>query len=126
MTVDQINVLVEHLIWPVLIIIFILAFKEKLSSLFENISRLKISELEAEFENREKDFADEEVSPLADEIDTLRERIESLESQLLPKQHNISAVDLDKQDDAIRNRILTALEKGAFRWRTIDKLVSIS
>ena len=125
-TFSQINELIGHLIWPILILILFFMFKDKISALFSSLRKLRFSDIEAEFDEREKSFAEQEVSPLNDEIDGLVKRIEKLEAE---SAGNVSAGINHMQqenDDKIKSRIIDALEDGQYRWRSIPKLASLS
>ncbi|MFC2130602.1 hypothetical protein ACFLSQ_04150 [Bacteroidota bacterium] len=124
-TLSLIIELIGHIIWPLLMIVFILIFKEKISSLFKSIKRLKIADVEAEFEKREKSFAEKEVSPLNDEIDGLVEKINILEKEVADLKH-MPVAEESTDNSAIKNRIMDALENGHYRWRSIQKLASLA
>ena len=100
-TFSEINELIGHLIWPILILILIFMFKDKISALFSSLRKLRFSDIEAEFDEREKSFAEQEVSPLNDEIDGLVKRIEkALSLQLLailgPLWSNLPALSMPR------------------------------
>ena len=128
-TFSQINELIGHLIWPLLLLIFAFLFKGKISLLLNNLKKIKFSDIEAEFNEREKKFAEQDISPLNDEIDGLHQRIAKLEKAILSytsktteKLRGGQSID----EASARNRILDALENNQYRWRSIPKLASIS
>ncbi|MFY0627533.1 MAG: hypothetical protein JXR07_14620 [Reichenbachiella sp.] len=117
--------LAGHLVWPLVIILFLIIFRSKINELFGSIKKLRISEVEFELDEREKSFAEHEVTPLNDEIDGLFARIKVLKNDLAElRQEPIDVPILDQ--NAIKNRILDALKNGAFRWRSAQKLASLS
>lgn len=120
-----INQLISHLIWPVFILVVIIVFKGKITSLFDSISKIRIADVEAEFEKREQSFAEKEVSPINDEMDGLFEKVNALEKELATLK-NEPVPDASTDTVAIKNRIMDALEHGAFRWRSIHKLATLS
>lgn len=118
--------LIGHLIWPTIVLVFILIFRGKILNLFDSLKKLKFSDIEAEFEEREKTFAEQEVSPLNDELDGLIKRIEKLEQASQVKEKEKSADEPKHDEKAIKNKITDALENGPYRWRSIPKLASLS
>ncbi len=124
-TFNLVNDFIGHVIWPVILLLFIATFRGKISTLFESIKRLKFADIEAEFDKREKTFAEEEVSPLNDEMDGIVERIKLLELELAQlRKEPITKEVLD--EEAIKSRIMDALEKGLKRWRSIQRLAVLS
>ncbi len=117
--------LIGHLIWPVVLLIFILVFKSKISLLFHSIKKIRFADVEAEFEKREQSFAEKEVSPLNDELDGLLDKIRILEQEVAELKHE-PIQDLPDDTEAIKGRIMDALAHGAFRWRSIPKLAALS
>ena len=123
---SEINNLIEVLIWPLLLIIFILLFRKKISKLIESLKRIKFSELEAVFDEREKKFAEEDITPLNDELDDLRKRIAILEKEHYKLSSSENFKDKTTDKSAIDDKLRDALENSPYKWRSIPKLSSIS
>lgn len=121
-----INELISHLIWPLILLLIAFLFREKIAALFNAIKRIKFSDFEADFEEREKKFAEEDISPLIDEVEGLTTRLKELENKFMliseTKEKNEIKIDVD----AINNRISEALKNNSFKWRSISKLASVS
>lgn len=124
-TFNMVNNLIDHIIWPVILLLFIIIFRKKISSLIESIKRLKFADVEAEFDRREKTFAEEEVSPLNDEMDGILERIKLLEVEVA-QLRNEPILQENLDDEAVKSRIMDALDKGLKRWRSIQRLATLS
>lgn len=125
-TFSEINELIGHLIWPFFLIVFFFLFRDKISDLIKSLKKLKISEFEAEFNEREKAFAEEEVSPINDEIDGLISRVKDLEEQNNIKQISQETDAKVLDETSIKTRIIEALENSSYKWRSIPKLASIA
>ena len=118
--------LIGHLIWPVAILIFLCLYKDKISTLFDSIRKLKFADFEAEFDKIEKTLAEQEVSPLNDEIDSLRKRIEKLEKDSGVVKKPKSSEEPKMDEVTMKNRVIEAIENGPYRWRSIPRIASIS
>lgn len=125
-TFSLINELIGHIVWPLVIVVFLFLFKGKIVSLFKAIKKLKFSDIEAEFEEREKEFAEQDISPLVDEIDGLNKRIEKLELEYKSLSNTEPIQEECIDDNEVNTLIIGALANGPYRWRSIPKLASIS
>ncbi len=123
---DQINDLIGHLIWPIIVILFLFLFKKQIIELFSSIKKLKFREMEAEFNRREKEFAEQDISPLTDEVEGLIKRIEKLELDNKNNQESRSMNDSAESSDLINKRIITGLIDSPYKWRSLYKLASIA
>jgi len=123
-----INELIGHLIWPLCIFGVLFLFKKKIELLFQVLKKIKLKDFEAEFEQREKSFAEEEVSPINDELEVLNQKIKDLES-IITQQNGLESKkiqDIDNVNEATRKRIIDALNNEKYRWRSLETLSSIS
>jgi len=66
-------------------------------------------------------------APVSDDIDDLKQRMIALEEKLALSKSPDSSVSLDNDSvESARQRMLGALEEGRYRWRSIERLSSIT
>ncbi|WP_147820489.1 hypothetical protein [Salidesulfovibrio onnuriiensis] len=71
----------------------------------------------------------ENFATVTDDIEELKTKVEQLEKQLaesnIPHQQPEEKLGIPEEDDAVRQRMLSALQDGQYTWRSIDRLASI-